>query len=1314
MVTYSYNGEGGVSVTNADGATATYFLNESDQVARFVDPLGNITNYTYDANNNLIQETGPGGVTTTFTNNAAGDTTSTTDPLGDTITATYDSLFNNLTSLTDPDGNTTQYTYDSNGNLLDITYPDSTQQQFTYDPTGNLIESVDQNGNATHYTYNSAGLLTEEDFADGSTITFSYDAHDNLISATNSSGTTSFTYNSSDELTEVTYPNGMYLKFTYNAVGQRTQMVDQTGFTVNYEYDHVGRLSELTDGSGNMIAQYTYDAAGLLTCKDLGNGTYTNFGYDLDGDLTSIVNYEPGGTVLSSYDYAYNDLGLPDSGATLDGTTTYGYDATDQLTSVDLPGGSTITYQYDAAGNRVGVTDNGVTTNYTTNDMNEYTQVGSTTYTYDKDGNLTSSTDSSGTTSYSYNDLGQPVSVVSPQGTWTYQYDALGNLIAETQNGEETQYLIDPTGIGNVVGTFDANGNLIDHYTQGIGLTSQVDAMGNAAYYNFDLTGNTTELTGANGAVLNTYSYLPFGEQLSATGSTPNPFTYVGQFGVSSDGSGQFFMRNRWYDGATGRFTQPDPIGLAGGEANYYQYAFNTPTNTIDPLGESADWPSWGDEGGAGVAPSPANSDTGGPQPTSQPADAPASTSTNPGLSTFWNTLNWANTARQAVEAEEHGEEAGNALTKAGNLLHSAQEEAGDPNASPGPDLEEYNNIGATGGVLAPAAGKSQRFLEDTQRRTLSPPTPRNAVALLAGLIGFFKGFAQSFKPVKYSNSTHLKNGDPNNLIGPAGFGTGGFITPDQTLPYTIMFANEPTADIPVQQVVVTDQLDPSLDWTTFQVGDFSIGGTVYAVPPNDGSYSTQLDLTSTLGIYLEVTAGINFSTGVATWTFTSVDPTTGDLPSDIFTGFLPPDSSPPSGEATVNYTIRPKAGVTTGTQINAQAVVVFDTNAPLATPQVLNTFDAIAPASAVTALPATTTTTTFPISWSGSDGAGSGIATYNVFVSEDGGPFTPFLTGTTQTSATFNGQFGHTYGFYSVATSNVGNVQPTPTTAQATTYLAALPTSTVNAPPATTGTSNVTLSWKGSPGQGATRIASYTIYVSEDGAPFTPYLSNTTQTSATFTGQYGHTYAFYSVATDNLGDRQTTPKAAQATTTIPPLVTLAKVSDMLNKKHQVTEVLVKFTGPVNAAQANQLATYHLATPGKHGSYTTKNAAIIKLRSAVYTASSNTVALTPKKPFALTKPVQLLVYGTGLSALQDTYGRAISGANNGQPGSNAVAILSRSGVKLNAVASSIRARTQANNPASTMIDALLNQNALAGLTKTIRQHLNHGLLREPD
>jgi hypothetical protein len=43
----------------------------------------------------------------------------------------------------------------------------------------------------------------------------------------------------------------------------------------------------------------------------MGNGTYTKYGYDLAGDLTSIVNYAPDNSVISSYVYEYDDLGRP-------------------------------------------------------------------------------------------------------------------------------------------------------------------------------------------------------------------------------------------------------------------------------------------------------------------------------------------------------------------------------------------------------------------------------------------------------------------------------------------------------------------------------------------------------------------------------------------------------------------------------------------------------------------------------------------------------------------------------------------------------------------------------------------------------------------------------------------------------------------------------------------------------------------------------------------------------------------------------------------------------------------------------------------
>src|SRR5438093_13243791 len=50
------------------------------------------------------------------------------------------------------------------------------------------------------------------------------------------------------------------------------------------------------------------------------------------------------------------------------------------------------------------------------------------------------------------------------------------------------------------------------------------------------------------------------------------------------DASGQMYRRNRYYDPASGRFTQEDPLGLAGG-MNLYGFADGDPVNFGDPFG---------------------------------------------------------------------------------------------------------------------------------------------------------------------------------------------------------------------------------------------------------------------------------------------------------------------------------------------------------------------------------------------------------------------------------------------------------------------------------------------------------------------------------------------------------------------------------------------------------------------------------------------------------------------------------------------------------------------------------------------------------
>jgi hypothetical protein len=182
-------------------------------------------------------------------------------------------------------------------------------------------------------------------------------------------------------------------------------------------------------------------------------------------------------------------------------------------------------------------------------------------------------------------------------------------------------------------------------------------------------------------------------------------------------------------------------------------------------------------------------------------------------------------------------------------------------------------------------------------------------------------------------------------------------------------------------------------------------------------------------------------------------------------------------------------------------------------------------------------------------------------------------------------------------------------------------------------------------------------------------------------------TYSYRVDVLDQFGD-VSGPSATQTIIVVPPPVTVMNVTDQTSKKHQVKQITVVFSAPVNAAQADRTAgIYSLATPGKKGSYTAKNAGIIKLKSATYIGSTDTVVLIPKKPFALTKPVQLLINGTAPSGLRDGMGRLIDGNGDGQVGGNAIVILSRGGVKISAAE---LARSNAPRHANAhLIDSLL-------------------------
>jgi hypothetical protein len=232
------------------------------------------------------------------------------------------------------------------------------------------------------------------------------------------------------------------------------------------------------------------------------------------------------------------------------------------------------------------------------------------------------------------------------------------------------------------------------------------------------------------------------------------------------------------------------------------------------------------------------------------------------------------------------------------------------------------------------------------------------------------------------------------------------------------------------------------------------------------------------------------------------------------------------SGTVVFAYTATDTAGV-------AGTGWVTVTVAPGASPSSVTVLSAFSPA-------------TFKVSWSGNGASGgAGVATYDVYVSDNGGAFTVFKSSTTQTSATFTGQDGHTYGFYSVATEIDGDTQTPPIAAQSTTLVDGTPPSSSVAALSNFNAASFTVSWSGQDSSSGAGVASFSIYYSDNGGPFTLWQSATSQKSAVFSGLDGHSYGFYSVATDNVGNIQSTPGAAQALTKVDSTPPNSKVSDL-------------------------------------------------------------------------------------------------------------------------------------------------------------------------
>lgn len=317
---------------------------------------------------------------------------------------------------------------------------------------------------------------------------------------------------------------------------------------------------------------------------------------------------------------------------------------------------------------------------------------------------------------------------------------------------------------------------------------------------------------------------------------------------------------------------------------------------------------------------------------------------------------------------------------------------------------------------------------------------------------------------VSQLNISPVASLDPNDKSGSRGAGDGRYISLGARTEYAVYFENQPTATAPAQTVTMTDTLNASLDLNTITLGPIAFPNQVVmppSIPLSVAPFTTTVDLRPAKYVLVKINASLNTSTGVMTWTFQSLDPATGLPPTDPLVGFLPPGA-----EGSVFFMVMPKAGIATGTGIQNKATIVFDVNPALDTATWSNTIDSTKPTSSVSPPASRQMSYTFPVQWAGTD-VGSGVQDFTIYVSDNGGPFTPRLTNTTATQADYTGVGGHTYSFYSIARDLVGNVENGKSTADATTRVI-LDTTPPVITPQVTGTlgdngrykSNVTVTW--------------------------------------------------------------------------------------------------------------------------------------------------------------------------------------------------------------------------------------------------------------
>ena len=605
---------------------------------------GGVIEYTYDSMGNKVKELNKAsGSVTTYAYVGGSLISAATDALAGNTSATYDAM-GNLLSFTNPNGGVTTYTYDQNQNVTSETVGDYYHVEYTYNGANQVKTTKNSRGQTATYEYDKAGRVTKQADEAG-TITYTYDANGNVLTVSEvpkASEKEQSTEDGEDSENSQSSVSANTITRTYDALNRVKTYTDAKGNTIGYEYDEFGNLTKLTYPDGKAVT-YTYDKNGnRLTATDWNNRT-TAYAYDKNGRLIKTTRAD-GSVENRTYDDAGQLLTIKDQAK--DGTVitdlTYGYDLSGNIVLIkDGKAGTTLSAENENTASEKDsetdqyVSESGQSTNNTgdsaesanVSDVSDHdegsmeTNTGLTSSTttmeydsvnrlikyngkiveYDTDGNMTYGPLDGEMAHFTYDCRNRLISVKTDSGAVTqYRYNAENNRTGVTKNAgtdaeESISYVVD-TASGNLSQVLvKETDNEIVYYTYGNGLIAQEKVEKTEKYaseylvYHFNNVGSTVAVTDEKGSIKHTYSYTPYGELINGKYGEVD-YLYNGQYGVTSDANGLYYMRARYYNIDIKRFINQDILTGSidsSKSLNRYAYVEGNPISYLDPFGLS-------------------------------------------------------------------------------------------------------------------------------------------------------------------------------------------------------------------------------------------------------------------------------------------------------------------------------------------------------------------------------------------------------------------------------------------------------------------------------------------------------------------------------------------------------------------------------------------------------------------------------------------------------------------------------------------------------------------------------------------------------